>query len=91
MVAQVDEGQFAVRGSTEIWSEFLTDMGFTIPPEIVGPDFSEISAENVEMFGALDVLVWLASPDQVGVSRDLPRAPRGPRRDATCTSTPSAR
>ena len=72
VVAQVDEGQYAVRGSTEIWSEFLSDMGFTIPPEIVGPDFTEISAENVEMFGALDVLVWLATPDQVGVSAIYP-------------------
>ena len=47
-------------------------MGFTVPSEIVGPDFSEISAENVEMIGALDVLVWLATPDQVGVSAIYP-------------------
>ena len=72
VVAQVEEGQFAVRGSTEIWSEFLADMGFTVPEEIVGPDFSEISAENIEMFGDLDVLVWLASPEQVAVSSIYP-------------------
>ena len=75
VVAQVDAGQFAVRGSAEIWSEFLTAMGFTVPEEIVGPEFTEISPERVEMFGDLDALVWLGTPDEVAVSSVYPGLP----------------
>ena len=75
IVAQVYEGQFAVRGSAEIWSEFLTDMGFTVPADIVGPDYTEISAEQIEMFGDLGALVWLAEPEEVAVSPIYPGLP----------------
>jgi iron complex transport system substrate-binding protein len=64
-----------VRGATEIWSEFLSDIGFTVPEEIVGPDFTEISAEQIEMFGDLDVIVWLATREQVAASSIYPTRP----------------
>jgi iron complex transport system substrate-binding protein len=65
IVAQVYEGQYAVRGSNEIWSEFLAELGFTIPTDIATPDYADVSAEYLERFADLDALVWLAQPDEI--------------------------
>lgn len=62
VVAGLYEGVFSFRGSTEFWSEFVRALGFEIPSAVVGPDYTEISEEQLELLGDLDVVVWLNEP-----------------------------
>ena len=55
-------GAFNVLGVNAPRSEFLTSIGFTLSPEldeITGDDYSaEISAEQLDLVGELDLVVW---------------------------------
>ncbi|MGH8908552.1 MAG: iron-siderophore ABC transporter substrate-binding protein [Egibacteraceae bacterium] len=56
-----EAGVIAIRGSSEVWSEFLTDLGFQFG-DIADEDYKEISEEQLELLGDLDVVVWLSEP-----------------------------
>lgn len=45
------------RGTNEVWTQFLTSLGFTVPPEIVGAEYKEMSLEELGALNDLDVLV----------------------------------
>jgi iron complex transport system substrate-binding protein len=60
--AECYTGTFYVLGENAPRSSFLTSLGFRLSPElseIVGEDYSkEISAEELEVVGDLDLVVW---------------------------------
>jgi len=47
-----------VRGSAEVWSQFLIALGFEVPTDVVGADYKEFSREQIEELADLDALVW---------------------------------
>jgi len=63
VVAAQDAGVFGIHGSRIVWSEFLTDLGFQVPGDIADEDYKEISEEQLELLGDLDVVVWLSDEE----------------------------
>ena len=76
-------GAFSVLGVNAPRSEFLTSIGFTLSPEldeITGDDYSaEVSAEQLDLVGALDLVVWCTDE---GAIPDVQKNPVVSRLDA---------
>lgn len=69
VVAGIYEGQYSVRGSKEVWSEFLAELGFKITEELASDDYQDVSTEFIEKFSEPDALVWLGTPEEVWTAR----------------------
>ncbi|MGH8908260.1 MAG: iron-siderophore ABC transporter substrate-binding protein [Egibacteraceae bacterium] len=77
VVAEYYPGTVRVRGSAEVWSSFLTALGFEVPADIVGLEFREFSGEQVDVLADLDALVWnFYTPEDRPALEDNPIYPR---------------
>jgi iron complex transport system substrate-binding protein len=67
--AEAYTGAFYVLGKNAPRTTFLTSSGFTLSPEldeVTGNDYQmEISAEQLDLVGDLDLVVWCTDPDAI--------------------------